>query len=357
MRQISAYTKTAYGLGAFADGVKSTAFSIFLLFYYNQVLGLSAFWAGVAVGAATVIDAISDPLMGAVSDDFHHRWGRRHPFMYWSVLPLAITFVLLFAPPAGLSSWELFAWLLTCTVLLRLSMTLYGVPHMALGAELSTDYQERTVIVGYRNFMSFVGAVFVIAVGWGVCFRSTPEFANGQLNVAAYPGFGVACGVAAALSVLCSALGTHARIPHLPRPHLHDRFSFTRLFADQRAALGNASFRALFMGVVLFFVTRGIEQGLGLYILTHFWQVMPSAIGLVQGTAMAGVLIGTVVWISFFGHVEKKPAFLLGISLFSVFSLMPPLAKMVDFWPAHASPLYVPLLAAVGFIAALGAAV
>jgi GPH family glycoside/pentoside/hexuronide:cation symporter len=357
MRQLSAFTKTAYGLGALADGVKTTAFGIFLLFYYNQVLGLSAFWGGVALGAATVIDAISDPFMGAYSDDFKHRWGRRHPFLYWSVIPLAVTFVLLFAPPPGLSEWALFAWLLSFTVLLRLAMSLYSVPHMALGAELSSDYHERTTIVGYRNFMSFVGAVFVIAVGWGVFFRSTPQFVDGQLNPAGYPGFGVACAIAAALSVLLSALGTHSRIPHLPRSDHHDEFSLRRLVADQRAALANASFRALFFGVVLFFVTRGIEQVLGLYVLTHFWQVSSSAIGLVQAIAMAGVLIGTVVWIAAFSGVEKKPAFLLGISLFSLFSLMPPLAKMIDWWPANDSPYYIPLLAAVGFIAALGAAV
>lgn len=358
MPPLATRTKLAYGLGQLAEGVKSTAFGIFLLFYYNQVLGLSAFWAGVALGVATVIDAVTDPMMGAFSDAFRHRLGRRHPFIYAAVLPLAVTFVLLFAPPAGLGEAGLFAWLLGFTVALRLSMTIYSVPHLALGAELSDDYHERTTIVGYRNFMGFCGAIFVVAVGWGVFFRASAAFADGQLDAAAYPRFGLACGAAAGLSVLLSALGTHARIPHLPRNAAHSEgFSLRRLLADQRAALANASFRALFFGVVLFYVTRGIEQGLGLYILTHFWQVPPAAIGLVQGIGLSGVLVGTVLWLTFFAGVEKKPAFLFGISLFSVFTLLPPLAKMMGLWPAPASALYVPALIAVGFVAALGASV
>jgi len=350
-------TKLAYGIGQMAEGVKNTAFSIFLLFYYNQVLGLPAAWTGLALGLATVIDAVVDPALGSLSDNLRHRWGRRHPFLYWSIIPLMVTFVLLFRPPHGLSPQGLFIWLLVFTVLVRLAMALYSVPHMALGAELTSDYRERTTIVAYRNFFSFVGAIFVVVVGWGWFFQSTAAQPDGQLRAAAYPGFGLACACAAGVTVLISALGTHARIPHLPRVGVDAHgFGLRRLIVEIREALSNRSFRALFVGLVLFFVTRGVEQGLGLYMLTHFWQVLPSAIGEVQAIGMIGVLIGTVLWVTLFGGVEKKPAFLLGVAVFSIFTLLPPLAKMLGWWPARDGGLYVPLLAGLAFIAALGAA-
>ena len=100
--RLSTATKLAYGVGQLAEGVKSTAFSVFLLFYYNQVLGLPGAWTGLALGLATVFDAVIDPFMGSVSDSFRHRWGRRHLFMYAAVLPLAVSFMLLFVPPACL---------------------------------------------------------------------------------------------------------------------------------------------------------------------------------------------------------------------------------------------------------------
>jgi Na+/melibiose symporter-like transporter len=71
--------------------------------------------------------------------------------MYASALALGLCFVALFSPPSGLGSWGLFAWLVTFAVLTRQAMTLYHVPHLALGAELTSDFVERTSIVAYRH--------------------------------------------------------------------------------------------------------------------------------------------------------------------------------------------------------------
>lgn len=355
--RLSVTTKVAYGVGQLAEGVKSTAFSVFLLYYYNQVLGLSGAWTGLALGLATVFDAIIDPFMGSISDSFRHRWGRRHLFMYAAVLPLAISFALLFVPPAGLGEGGLFAWLLLCTMAVRAAMTLYGVPHMALGAELSTDYAERTSVVAYRNAFGFLGGVLVVGAGWGWFFRAQPGFPEGQLNAAQYPWFGVCCGIAAAASVFLTALGTHTRIPHLAQPrHAPEAFSTARLSGEMREALANPSFRALFVGVVLLFVTRGIEQGLGIYMFTHFWLISPAEIGVVQGASMAGLFAGTVLWVVLSRRVDKRPAFLAGVAVLSIFSLLPPLGKLAGWFPHHDSPVYVPLLASLAVIAALGAA-
>jgi Na+/melibiose symporter-like transporter len=355
--RLSRATKLGYGLGQLAEGVKNTAFSAFLLFYYNQVLGLSGVLAGVALGLATIADAIADPLMGSISDSFRHRWGRRHLFMYAAVVPLAISFTLLFAPPAGLGTTGLFFWLLGCTMAVRGAMTLYGVPHMALGAELSSDYAERTAIVAYRNVFGFLGGVLVVVAGWGYFFRARPGFPEGQLNAAQYPLFGVCCGLAAAASVLVSALGTHARIPLLVQPrHAKEGLSVGRLYGEMREALANPSFRALFIGTVLLFITRGIEQGLGIYMATHFWLISPSEILRVQGAALAGLFAGTILWVLISRRVDKRPAFLAGVTVFSIFSLLPPLGKMAGWFPHRDSAAYVPLLAALAVIAALGAA-
>jgi glycoside/pentoside/hexuronide:cation symporter, GPH family len=356
-RPLSFFTKAAYGTGQLAEGVKTTAFNVFLLFYYNQVLGLPAWWTGLALGAATVIDAVADPLMGSISDGARYRWGRRHPFLYAAVLPFGITFILLFRPPPGLEPPQLFLWLLSFTILVRLAMTVYAVPHLALGAELSTDYRERTSIVAYRNFLSYVGAVLVVVSGWGYFFRSAPGLNDGQFNRAAYPEFAVFCAVVASLSVLVSALGTHSRIPFLAVPRAAaEPLGLGRLWTEMRETLANPSFRALFFGVVLFFVTRGVAEGLGIYMYTHFWETAPSAILQVQATGLIGVLVGTVLWVALSRRLEKKPAFLVGISVYSVFTLLPPLAKLYGWFPAVADPLYVPTLAGLGFVAALGAA-
>ena len=90
--RVSLSTKLSYGVGAAAEGTKNVVFNTFLLFYYNQVLGLPGTLSGLAIFGALCIDAMTDPLMGSISDNFHSRWGRRHPFMYGSAVPMAVCF-------------------------------------------------------------------------------------------------------------------------------------------------------------------------------------------------------------------------------------------------------------------------
>jgi Na+/melibiose symporter-like transporter len=73
--------KLGYGVGQTSSGVKNAAFAIFLFFYFNQVLGLSGSLAGMASLLALIVDAITDPMVGQLSDRYKSRWGRRHPFM------------------------------------------------------------------------------------------------------------------------------------------------------------------------------------------------------------------------------------------------------------------------------------
>src|SRR5262245_65533589 len=93
------HTKFLYGLGQAAEGIKNYAFEWFLFFYYNQVLGLSGKLVGLAALITLACDAVMDPLAGSWSDNLHHRWGRRHPFMYASALPLGIGFALAIRVP------------------------------------------------------------------------------------------------------------------------------------------------------------------------------------------------------------------------------------------------------------------
>ena len=74
--------RIAFGVGQIPEGIKSAAFGFFLLFYYNQVLGLSGTLSGIAIFLALIVYAISDPLVGALSDSTKSRWGKRHPYMY-----------------------------------------------------------------------------------------------------------------------------------------------------------------------------------------------------------------------------------------------------------------------------------
>src|SRR5208282_5425006 len=126
-----------YGVGSVAFGVHQTALTSILMLFFNQVVGLPAAWVGGAMAITMIFDAICDPLIGEWSDHTRSRWGRRHPFMYASALPIAVAFYLLFNPPIGWSQSHLFVYLIVMLVAARLLLSLYEIPSSALAPELT----------------------------------------------------------------------------------------------------------------------------------------------------------------------------------------------------------------------------
>src|SRR5689334_23295025 len=101
-REVSLWTRFAYGFGSVAFGVKDNGFAYFLLIFYSQVVGVDSREVSAAISIALVFDAFTDPLVGYFSDNLHTRWGRRHPLMYAAAVPVAISYFLLWRPP----HWE-----------------------------------------------------------------------------------------------------------------------------------------------------------------------------------------------------------------------------------------------------------
>ncbi len=135
-----------FGIGAGGEAASMWIFNALALIFYQQILGLPAGLAATAMALAIIADAVTDPLIGAISDNFCSRFGRRHPFLFTAPIPLALCVFLIFHPPQLVvdSASLLFIWLCLFTILLRTFQTFYVVPHLAMGAELSTDYLERT---------------------------------------------------------------------------------------------------------------------------------------------------------------------------------------------------------------------
>jgi Na+/melibiose symporter-like transporter len=204
-------TRMFSGVGTVAFGIKDQGFGGFLMLYYNQVLGLSAAWVGTTIMIAMVADALFDPIVGHVSDNWRSRWGRRHPFMYASAIPLSICYFLVWAPPA-LDPAALSVYLLVIAILVRMIVSVYEIPSMALLSELSSDYDERTELVAWRYFFGVVGGIGITILTFKYFLVPTPSQPVGQLNPAGYFDYGIVASILIFVFVLASALGTHNRI-------------------------------------------------------------------------------------------------------------------------------------------------
>jgi GPH family glycoside/pentoside/hexuronide:cation symporter len=347
--------RLAYAFGQMPEGVKSAAFGFFLLFYYNQVLGLSASLASLAIFIALVLDALSDPVVGYWSDSTRSRLGRRHPHMYAAALPFALLFFGLFAPPAGLGQTGLFLWLLAFAALTRTAMTFYTVPYMALGAELTADYDERTLLAALRNVMQLLGMFLVLIVGNQFFFAPTEAYANGQLNPEAYPRFGLAFVPVLVLGVLVAAGGTHRRIPALRQPPAGRAFSLRAVGREVVQAFRIPSFAALVCASVVFGITQGMVQALILYTATYFFELSTGQITSLFGIAIVGIVCGSLASRPAAGLIpEKRVLFAAGLGWYAFFTSIIIILRLLDLLPPNSDPLIAPLYLGSAFVSALG---
>ncbi|MGH0029018.1 MAG: MFS transporter [Myxococcota bacterium] len=352
-------TKHWYAVGQFAEGLKNESYSVFLLFYYTAVLGLEGGLAGAAILIALLFDGITDPLAGVVSDRFQSRFGRRHPFMLASVLPLVVFFYLSFAPPPDLSQTRLFAWLACTAVATRASMTLFHVPHLSLGAELSGDYVERTSIVTLAYLYTRIGHALAGGLAFLWFFRPTAAFEEGRFNPDAYPALALTLCVLMLVAVLASVWKTRHRIPYLHPPDDvgRSRSLLGALVGDMVESLRNPSFRALFFGLMLNFICWGVVVALGLHNATYFWFVSNEHLVIWGIFTGVGIFAGLPWWEKAAARMDKKPAFMSGLALFTVATAVPPILKMLGFWPAQGSALYIGLWCfSTGLVAHFGIA-
>jgi Na+/melibiose symporter-like transporter len=357
--RIPATTKIVYGLGQAAEGLKNTAFSLFLLFYYNQVLGLPGTLAGLALGVSLVFDAFFDPLVGSISDNFRSKLGRRHPFMYLAILPMVIGFYLLFSPPVR-GDWALFTWLFVFATLTRGGMALFHVPHIALGAELSDHFEERTSIVGIRQFLATFGGLLAIGIGFGVYFKSTAEHAQGQFNVAAYSPYALTLGVLMAVAMFACAWGTRAQIPRLRQaPHSSTDGAWSvivRMWRETLGALRNASFRWLFIGVLVVFLMVGADAALSLYMNTFFWELRSTDLIFYNAAAPIGIMVGALFTRRLNRLFDKKPAVVWGTAFWAFCQLVPVVLRFVDAFPANSTSELLWTLVVIKFLQGAGVA-
>jgi GPH family glycoside/pentoside/hexuronide:cation symporter len=330
-----------FAAGQIPEGVQATSFGFFLLFFYNQVLGLSGFLASVSIVIALLVDAVSDPVIGSWSDGVRHRWGRRHPFMYAGAAPFAICFYFLFAPPAGLTETQVFIWLVVFSVLTRTTQSVYSIPHTSLTAELSTDYHERTLLSSLRSVLQSVGTLMVFLIGLQVFFGATPEYPNGQLNPDAYPKFASVFSIIIFLGVLLTAFGTHSYIPYLPQagPNSH-RFSLSNVMREAGMAFGLRSFRAVVLTAVLFGMTMGMVSALSIYLGTLYFQFSLALIGLSFPASIIGSFLGAGLATPL-GRIfqEKKTLLIGGLIWYAFWNTLPIILSLLGLFPKPGDPL------------------
>ncbi len=349
-------SKLGFGVGQTAEGITLAVFGTFTLFYFNQILQVSGALTGLALGIALFFDAITDPLAGSISDRLKTRWGRRHPLIALSAVPLALCIIALFNPPDDMSEWFYFGWLVTFAVLARLFLTLYHIPHLALGAEMAHDYLDRTRVFAYSQLFGTLGAAGFGFLMLTYFFPSTEQSPHGMLNREGYPPFAWCAAIGIIVSIGLFMWGTFKEIPHLPEARfaVEERLTAGRLFGEIMTAFSNRSFFMLFAGLFCAVIMLGIEGTFMVYMYVHFWELPTESMRWMGPTAIAALPISIALAPLLTRRYDKR-RILIGLSTIIILNtnVMICLRLFTDVLPANGTPELLTILLSFVFIGGL----
>jgi GPH family glycoside/pentoside/hexuronide:cation symporter len=339
-------TSIFYGIGGGVYSIKEAAYAVFILLFYTQVLGLSGTVTGGIIAVSLVWDGISDPLIGSWSDRLHSRYGRRHPFMVYSTLPIAIGVVGLFSPPTHVvqAPTLLAAWLLFWSLWLRTFVTAFSIPHLALSAELTSDYHDRSRLLALRLGFMFMITLLLPAAGLLFIFAGGQDI-DGRFVAENYPGYGVMSAALAIVLGLITVLGTRHhtsqpddRLEDYAPPTLRDYLN------DVTETFRNKLFRRLISYEIACAVGWGGLSTLHILVATYVFEFDADEMALIL--ALPVVIGVTLVW-ALMGTLTRrwqKPQllrFALWGMLFNMIWLYP--LKLADLLPPNESPIVLAL--------------
>ncbi len=335
--RITTGTRWAYSGGGAGYGVVYNS-HYFVLIYYSQVLGLDAGLAGLAVGVGLVFDAITDPLVGYLSDSTRSRWGRRHPWLYASILPMGATFYLLWNPPGFVAgNTLLFAWLMVCNVSMRTALTMFLVPAYAIVAELTADYDERTrLLTGFHVIYSvFMNGMSVLM--YGIWLVPTAEITDGVMNPEGYQNAGVFGTVVIVASILILTIGLRRFIPRLRQYQIDTSPSLGQFFRQVADVFRSASARVVVLAGVLYYAGAGTYVALWVYIYSYFWEFTSEQVSIIVVPMTLAALFLPPAMARWAAGREKKTVAIAGLLGAMAINVVPISLRLLGFFPENGS--------------------
>ncbi|RJP19848.1 MAG: MFS transporter [Candidatus Abyssobacteria bacterium SURF_5] len=296
--------KTLIGYGSSMIGLNgmATMISVHLLFFYTDIVLIASTTVGAVMALAQVWDAVTDPLMGHVSDHTSWKWGRRRPYIMIGMFPAAILFFLLFSPPLNLSIQAASLYFAIVFIVFYTFRTVWETPYFALAPEITLDYDERTRLSAYQQVFATLGDILgtmapVILVGIFATQRGDFSF------------LGLLVAVLAIASGLFTYFGTREN-PDLSKT------SKLPLLKSLKATAGNRPFLLLVLTSSCTAISNYTTIAVTRYIVKYYFQredLYPHFFA----AFFVGVFISIPLWIKLTGRIGKKNAYIFTMLVYA----------------------------------------
>ena len=318
--QIRFGERVSYGLGDLASSMFWKLFSMFLLFFYTDIFGISAAAVGTMFLLTRIWDAANDPLMGMICDRTNTRWGKFRPYLLFVAIPFAVIGVLTFTTPDLSPTGKLIYAYVTYTLMMMV-YTAVNVPYASLLGVMTSDSGERTTLASYRFIGAFSGGLVVtVTANFLVGYFSTgTDTATGyQLTVAVYATL-------AAILFMLTFAGTKERLKPAQvksaslKDDLRDLAKNGPWFLMLGAGISILIFNSLRDAAILYY----FKYFVGDQTVVFFGEVSQGVLASIyMSTMLAASMVGVVLAKPVSTWIGKKNTFMLAGIISAVLSIL-----------------------------------
>ena len=293
----------------------------FSMLYYGQALGLSMFKVGLAMSIPTFWDAITDPVMGHITDNTRSRWGRRHPYILLGGLASVVSFYFIWKVPGIFlqGEWILFTYLLATNIILRTGLTVFMIPFGALGMEICTDYDQRADLNATGVVVNMTCNLLGPAMAWFIFFGKGlgEEVAEiGGVKPTSIPQNYINMGTTFTIASLAFIL----LVVFLTRKYAKDSRNLTEMsggsaldfFRDMKDIVLDRNPRTVFLFQFCVYLGIVFVSAIQMFVYVHFMNFTGMETFLVHGATMVGCGIGAGFSSLLTRWIDKKPSVFFG---------------------------------------------
>lgn len=325
----STFEMTKYSLAACTESLVMNTFYGFSMLYYTKALGLSGKQAAAAAAIATLWDAISDPIMGHISDNTKSRFGKRYPYIFGGGILMIISFFFIWYVPtffktdllvgstAISANAMIFGYLVIMNLVLRTAFTVFTIPYTALGFEICSDYSGRSKLQGLRMALNMAANLLGPAMAWAVFFPNNSDAIKDTQIARNYIDMGTVFAIAAFVFLFLMLYFT--------AKYIKDSRQDTACSGNLGAFFKNMKEIILdkypwWVFAFMFFVSLGVTMigNLQMFVFDDFMQLSGNLKSIAHAGTMVFTLLGSLLLPFFVRRFDKKGAVYIAVT-WSVF--------------------------------------
>lgn len=327
-------SKAGYGFASIGLSAIELMLQVYLLELYI-LAGLNPSLAGLAIAIAVIWDAISDPLMGIISDKTPAKSlvGKRIPYLIAGAVLISVAFSFLFAPPMDSGQTGLFSNLLIWYLLVNTAMTLFGVPYLALVNDLSDTEQERATLFGWRIVLGSVGLLLGVGLPAYFAFQVSGNAISDTLEIRRTTGFTL--GLIAAVGCIITSIIVANKLRKMGSLNTGCSSDSYQPIAVLKHGFRSPLFLFLAFGFVAIAMGRSFNSSLALPYYKTTLKFTEDEIGIILLILTLLIIIAAPCWVRLSRNFSKSQLFVIAVTLLAALSaIIYPILPSGILWPA-----------------------